>query len=237
MSVRMLEAGDVCVPGVREPAGGLGCRGLSVFWLAEDAVAHHGLPPLLEKVPGVRRAVVRQSLAESVGLLASGDFDIAVVPLGLCSDGFVRAARAGAHTKLLVALREEEVKCVRHFPHSLSVDGYLLRQDIGVPKLSEIFRQMLLGELPMPPVLARELMGGARREELPGEARGAARVTDREREVLDFLTQGLSNHQIARAMGISVHGVKRHVSNLLVKFDCTNRTEVVLVALRQGMAS
>jgi DNA-binding CsgD family transcriptional regulator len=72
----------------------------------------------------------------------------------------------------------------------------------------------------------------------PGEAlesveRRASKVTARERTVLGLLARGRSNQQIARALGISDHAVKRHVSNLLIKFDCSNRTEVALLAIKQ----
>jgi DNA-binding CsgD family transcriptional regulator len=56
------------------------------------------------------------------------------------------------------------------------------------------------------------------------------RLTQREQMVLSLLAGGRSNQQIARALGLSIHAVKRHVSNLLIKFDCTNRTEVALAA-------
>lgn len=68
----------------------------------------------------------------------------------------------------------------------------------------------------------------------PGGERVASpnRLTLRERRVLSLLARGRSNQQISRALGISVHAVKRHVSNLLIKFDCSNRTEVALIATR-----
>ncbi|OLB79926.1 MAG: hypothetical protein AUI14_08935 [Actinobacteria bacterium 13_2_20CM_2_71_6] len=59
----------------------------------------------------------------------------------------------------------------------------------------------------------------------------AGRLTARERTVMGLLARGCSNQQIARALGISGHAVKRHVSNLLMKFGCANRTEVALLAV------
>jgi DNA-binding CsgD family transcriptional regulator len=63
------------------------------------------------------------------------------------------------------------------------------------------------------------------------------RLTDRERTVLSLLVRGYGNQQIAKQMGISIHGAKRHVSNLLIKFDCRNRTEVALAAIELGIVS
>ena len=60
-------------------------------------------------------------------------------------------------------------------------------------------------------------------------------LTQRELDILVLLSEGLSNKQIAPRIGISEHGVKRHVTNVLAKLNCTNRTEAVAYALQQGL--
>lgn len=60
-------------------------------------------------------------------------------------------------------------------------------------------------------------------------------LTQREIDILGLLSQGLSNKQIAPRIGISEHGVKRHIANVLAKLNCTNRTEAVAYALQQGL--
>lgn len=61
------------------------------------------------------------------------------------------------------------------------------------------------------------------------------RLTERETETLWGVAQGMSNRQIARTMGITEHGVKRHLANLMGKLNCQNRTSAVAVALRSGL--
>ncbi len=51
----------------------------------------------------------------------------------------------------------------------------------------------------------------------------AHRLTEREREVLDLVAQGLPNKVLARRLGLSAHTVKRHLANILAKLDCDNR--------------
>ncbi|RIV38846.1 helix-turn-helix domain-containing protein [Micromonospora radicis] len=63
-----------------------------------------------------------------------------------------------------------------------------------------------------------------------------AGLTGREVEVLDCLVAGMSNKQVARALGISVRTVTVHVSNLLRKTGSASRTEVALWAVRQRLA-
>jgi two-component system nitrate/nitrite response regulator NarL len=62
-------------------------------------------------------------------------------------------------------------------------------------------------------------------------------LTAREREVLGCLAEGMSNKQIARALGISVRTVTVHVSNLLRKTGAASRTEAALLAVRATAAS
>ncbi|MFD0626787.1 response regulator transcription factor [Streptomyces sanglieri] len=57
----------------------------------------------------------------------------------------------------------------------------------------------------------------------------------REQQVLALLAQGFSNKQIARRIGISEHGAKRHVTNLLAKLNSPNRTLAVALALQEGL--
>jgi len=76
-----------------------------------------------------------------------------------------------------------------------------------------------------PPAVAAEP------EPEPAGSHLAGRLTAREQTVMALVARGRSNQQIARSLGISSHAVKRHVSNLLIKFDCSNRTEVALLAV------
>lgn len=73
-----------------------------------------------------------------------------------------------------------------------------------------------------------------------GEAHGMAEqlvepLTDRERQVLQLLAQGLSNKQIAAALSISEHTVKFHVSAIYGKLGAANRTEAVRLGVQQGL--
>ncbi|MGC5010858.1 LuxR C-terminal-related transcriptional regulator [Streptosporangium sp. DT93] len=210
--------------------------GLSVFWLAEDDISHHGLPPLLMKVPDVARVAVGRDAAEAGALLRDEDFDVAVIPLAALPqvlDGVPPRARP----RIVVLTRREEAGLVPALVGGYDVAGYLVRDEIDVAGLFDTFERVLRGDVPVPPAAAREPVAGVEHG-VPGAGpHPVGRLTGRERAVLGLLLRGMSNHQIARSMEISIHGVKRHVSNLLVKFNCSNRTEVALIAERLGMES
>jgi len=65
----------------------------------------------------------------------------------------------------------------------------------------------------------------------------SARLSPREREVLDLLVDGASNKAIARALAISISTVKYHLAAVFAKLGARTRSEAVAVALREGLVS
>ncbi len=60
-------------------------------------------------------------------------------------------------------------------------------------------------------------------------------LTDRELEVLYYLTKSLTNKEIASILDITHHTVKAHISAILRKLECKNRTEVALHAMQYNL--
>ena len=63
----------------------------------------------------------------------------------------------------------------------------------------------------------------------------AESLSDREREVLDLVAEGLSNKLIAHQLNISEHTVKTHVASIFAKLGASSRTEAVSQAIRRGL--
>ncbi len=108
--------------------------------------------------------------------------------------------------------------------------GYLLK---GAPRgeLFQAIRTAHAGGMPMEPQVAARLMKRVREDEqsVPWE------LTEREREVLQLLAQGMANKQIAHELTISLRTAKFHVSSLLSKLNASNRTEAVTEAVARGL--
>jgi DNA-binding CsgD family transcriptional regulator len=71
---------------------------------------------------------------------------------------------------------------------------------------------------------------------IPRVGPSAPDITGRERDVLRLLAAGDSNAEIARQLGITVHTVERHVSNLYRKIGARGRADATSYALRHGVA-
>ena len=67
------------------------------------------------------------------------------------------------------------------------------------------------------------------------ENNGDIRLSPRQREVLDSITRGLSNEDIATLLGISKSRVKQHLNELYEKLGAANRAEAVSIALRKHL--
>jgi DNA-binding NarL/FixJ family response regulator len=61
-------------------------------------------------------------------------------------------------------------------------------------------------------------------------------LTDRERDVLLVVAQGLSNQEIAAQLHLGYGTVKTHVSHLLTKLECRDRAQLVMYAYESGYA-
>jgi two-component system nitrate/nitrite response regulator NarL len=122
-------------------------------------------------------------------------------------------------------------------PHgyaSMPVDGFLSQQDLDAGTLSDALTRCRLGEVPMPPALARALLARAD-DPAPRKGTRVANLTSREIEALTLLVRGLSNKQIARRLQISSHGAKRLVASIMLKLDSPNRTTAAVNAIKAGI--
>ncbi|MEU3838522.1 response regulator transcription factor [Streptomyces sp. NPDC028635] len=87
-----------------------------------------------------------------------------------------------------------------------------------------------------PPVCACPPPAGrATRTTAPVSDVPPARLTDRECQILDLVSRGLSNTEIARSLTLSEHTVKTHVQNLLHKLQVRNRVHVAIYAFESGL--
>ena len=108
--------------------------------------------------------------------------------------------------------------------------GYLLK-DLPAPKLFETIRRVHAGEVFIQPEIASRTLRAALHS--PGDL--VEPLSEREREVLVMLAQGIPNKEIADKLHLAEGTVKNHVSNILGKLQAQNRTEAADIARRRGL--
>jgi len=109
--------------------------------------------------------------------------------------------------------------------------AYLLK-DVSADDLVRAIRSAHVGRSTLSPEAAQALVERSNQPPTPG-----LDLTDREREVLALMVEGLNNTQIAGRLTVSPSTVKSHVSNILSKLFVTSRTEAVTLALRNHIVS
>ncbi|ANW22005.1 helix-turn-helix transcriptional regulator [Streptomyces clavuligerus] len=215
--------------GCVEDEEGDGAEGLRVLWLAHDEVSFHGLPILLARLTLVRLYRLCRTVEAFHGLLQEERFDICVVPSQSYSAPVATWVGQTGARLVLTSPHARRPSFGDTADGARGADAWLQEQRIDCHVIQRVLQQL---------VDANAGPDGAERSPHSSGTlleRGLNRVTQRERAVLSLLAQGLSNQQIARALGISIHGVKRHVSNLLIKLDSSNRTEVALKVTQLGL--
>ena len=113
--------------------------------------------------------------------------------------------------------------------------GFLLKDAKENQLLSAIRIAVDGGSLFAPGVIRRLVERFATTSRAPVDDPRIALITQREREVLTLLAEGLSNGAISRRMSISEHTVKTHVTSLLQKLRLTSRVQAVVLAYESGL--
>ena len=109
--------------------------------------------------------------------------------------------------------------------------GYLLK-DVSAEDLVRAIRSAHAGRATLSPEAAQSLVDAANLPPSPG-----LDLTERERDVLLLMIEGLNNTQIAGKLTVSPSTIKSHVRNILSKLGAASRTEAVTLALRNHIVS
>ncbi|MEN4013939.1 MAG: response regulator transcription factor [Chloroflexota bacterium] len=106
--------------------------------------------------------------------------------------------------------------------------GYLLK-DLTAEELARAIRLAAEGKPTLSPEAAEVLIRASR----PAQPTLGDDLTEREREVLNLIVEGLNNKQIAERLVVSVSTAKSHVSSILSKLGVSTRTEAVSLVLKK----
>lgn len=184
------------------------------------------------------RALLVESNVEVVGAVGSlADLGVisAEIDVILAADENVLTdadqvlAEEPRYAVLLLTDDARQVHTVRRLP--LTAWG-ILAHDVSAAELAAALSAIAQGLIVLAPELVARLL---QVREVSVEAPTGEPLTARERDVLELVSQGLSNKQIAQKLQISEHTVKFHLSSLFAKLGVSSRTEAVNRGARQGI--
>jgi len=110
--------------------------------------------------------------------------------------------------------------------------GYLLKDSEDLDLIKAVKAIRAGGSFFSPPV-SKVVLSGYLGDKDGGDAEdGVARLTDREREVLQLIAEGKTNKEVAHALSVSVNTVETHRKHIMEKLDLHNTAELVRFAIR-----
>ena len=200
--------------------------------IADDhAVVRAGLAQLLQTFAEVELVGAAANGEEAVSLCAERlpavvlmDLEMPVLD-GIEATRRIRAAQPEVAVVVLTSFSDRE-RILRAL--DAGAVGYLLK-DAEPDELARAIEAAARGESPLDPKAARALLS-ARRAPAPADA-----LSEREREVLAMVGEGLANKAIARLLGISEKTVKAHLTSVYREIGVTDRTQAALWAQRNGV--
>ncbi|NMD56078.1 MULTISPECIES: response regulator [Tsukamurella] len=118
---------------------------------------------------------------------------------------------------------------------SAGASGFLLKS-AGGDELIRAVRAVAEGDAVLDPKVTRAVIGALPRTTAEPDVADLSALTERERDVLAGLGDGLSNQQIARRLDIGEATVKTHVSRVLMKLGVQSRVQAAVIAAQSGLS-
>ena len=208
-----------------------------VLVVDDHALFRQGVAGLLRDAEGFTVVGEAQDGCEAVAKAKALRPDVVLMDIYLPGMDGLEAARrikeAMPSTKIIIlTVSEEDQKLFDAI--KAGSQGYLLKS-VEPEELFRTLRGVLRGEAFVTPSMAAKILEEFTRQVRPQKGTTSAALSPREREVLELLTRGAVNKEIAAALKISENTVKNHLKNIMEKLHLENRVQVVAYALREGL--
>jgi DNA-binding NarL/FixJ family response regulator len=204
---------------------------ISIVLIEDNQMLREGLASLIREQPGFKILAASANVIEALQKVREAKPRIVLVDFGLENHDSLRLT-ATLHEEVpearvivmgLLPLHEDVADFVRagasgFVMKDASVDDFL-RTIRLVAEGTDVLPTQLTGSL-FTQIAQRAVMGGK------SPVLEAVKLTQRERQVVDLIGEGLSNKEIAATMHVAIHTVKSHVHNVLEKLALHTRLEV-----------
>jgi two-component system nitrate/nitrite response regulator NarL len=214
---------------------------IRVLLIDDHVVMRMGLRMLIETQPGL--SVVGEATDHDAAILSAAreQPDIILLDLDLGDQSGLdilpelRIAAKGARVIVLTGIRDpaDHQQAVR-----LGATGMVLKEQ-AFDTLVKAIERVHAGETWLDPALVANVLADrsrARGRDADPQAAKIAALTEREREVITLISEGLKNRQIGERMSISETTVVHHLTSIFDKLGVANRLELVTYAYRHGLA-
>jgi len=204
-------------------------QSIRVMLVDDHTMVRRGLATFLKIFDDLQLVGEAQSGTAAITLCAEVAPDVILMDMVMPDMNGAAATRAirqqFPHVQVIALTSFKEGDLVKNALEAGAI-GYLLK-DISADELARAIRAAHAGRATLSTEAAQALVESANQPSTPG-----LDLTEREREVLALMIEGLNNTQIAGKLSVSPSTIKSHVSNILSKLGVASRTEAVTLALR-----
>lgn len=201
-----------------------------VVVVGQSSAMRMGIRALLSS-PGIE--VVEESVSFGSWAASAADVDVAVVgDARLLAPVLDTGGSAWPRAIVVFGEAPEIVSTLR----SLGLSGWgVVSLDASAAELRAAVLAVAQGLAVLPPALVDNLRARDPTPSRPGAAPLPEELTPREREVLELVSEGLTNKAIAERLHISDNTVKFHVAAIIGKLGASSRTDAVARGIRHGL--
>lgn len=209
---------------------------IRVMLVDDHAVVRSGLAAFLAAFDDLELVGEAADGQEAVALCGRAHPDVILMDMvmprmdGAAATRGIREKYPNVQIIALTSFKEDEL--VQNALLSGAI-GYLLK-NVGADDLAKAIRAAHAGRATLAPEAAEALIHTARTAGIPLPGHD---LTEREREVLALMVEGLNNTEISERLIVSKSTVKFHVSNILSKLHVSSRTEAVALALQKNLVA
>lgn len=205
--------------------------------LADDhPLFREGVAHSLAEEPDFEIIAQASSGEEAVELAHRLHPDIVLLDVSMAGMGGIAAAQRIAHSAPVMRImmltvsenRENLMAALKAGAH-----GYVLK-GVSAGELRAITRRVANGEAYVTPALAADMLTEFSQ---PHPIDSFSELTPRETQILEFLSQGLTNREIGERLYLAEKTVKHYMTSILQKLHVRSRTEAALIAMQRGLAA
>ena len=209
---------------------------IRVLIVDDHSVVRMGLRMFFDLQPDIEVVGEATDGSEGVAMARRLEPDVVLMDLlmpnmdGVTAIGRIKAERPVTEIVTMTSFIEEE-KVTAALEAGAS--GYVLK-DAEAEEVAAAVRAAYAGEVHLDPAVARLLAQRMRSKKSPDDAL-VEPLTDREKDVLSLLGQGMSNKEIGTALFITERTARTYVSNILGKLGLASRTQAALYAVEHKL--
>lgn len=208
---------------------------IRILIVNDQLVVRDGLRMLIENHPGTKVVAMASTRSEALEIIEREPCDLIILDLelgGYNASSFIPQLREAAKNARVLVLTGSKDSETHQKAAQLGAMGVVLKED-AADQLIKAIEKVYRGEAWLDRVTLGTLLWNLSNQDkdlLDPRARKISTLTDRERQVITLIAEGLKNRQIAERLFISPTTVTHHLSSIYSKLGVSDRLELVIYA-------